>query len=190
MVGHAYDSVTGDDEEGEEVTECSVEEEILDADDDFYHHQEQQLLQEQQQQLCREQQRQQQQFVQSEEENHHQQPYRAMEEMVAVDSESIVIDSEVTLAGAEIEVETMDGGEVEAEEVVGDDGGRIVGSKVVSGMKKTWGGKSPFGMLSSTGIDLMEEEEDDNEESDLSRFAHDHAYTFSKPTDEPSSSPR
>ena len=114
----------------------------------------------------------------------------AMEEMVAVDSESIVIDSEVTLAGAEIEVETMDGGEVEAEEVVGDDGGRIVGSKVMSGMKKTWGGKSPFGMLSSTGIDLMEEEEDDNEESDLSRFAHDHAYTFSKPTNEPSPSPR
>ena len=117
-----------------------------------------------------------------------------MEEMVAVDSESIVIDSEVTLAGAEIEVETMDGGEVEAEEVVGDDDGRTVGNnldiKVMSGMmKKTWG-KTPFGTLSSTGIDLMEEEEDENEESDLSRFAHDHAYTFSKPTNEPSPSPR
>ena len=70
--------------------------------------------------------------------------------------------SEVVLAGAEVEVET-----VEEEEGAA--------SKSAS---------SYFPQFGVGGM-MGEKNQGEEEESDLSRFAHDHAYTFSKPPQEP-----
>ena len=69
----------------------------------------------------------------------------------------------MALAGAEIEVET-----VEEEE-------EAVRSAAASASSSTMQFRGIFG-------EQIQLEED---ESDLSRFAHDHAYTFSKPPQEP-----
>merc|ERR1719383_642433 len=79
---------------------------------------------------------------------------------------AILLDSDVALAGAEIEVETVE----EEEDAV-----RNAAASASASSSTMQEFRGIFG-------EQIQLEED---ESDLSRFAHDHAYTFSKPPQEP-----
>lgn len=67
------------------------------------------------------------------------------------DPESIVLDSDVALGGAEVEVETAE---------------------------------ASFTIRQGGDPSSYDQEIKEEEDSDLSRFTHDHAYTFSRPSQE------